>query len=187
MSTIIAGQFDTFDEATRASELLSEAAFAPDSVAVFFSNAPGAHDTYPLGGDENADPGARNAHLAAAAGAAVGAAAGLAATLVASPLVLAAAATTGAYVGSLAGGVNGGAVPSHDPARRSAGVFVAVALPEPASEDAAVMALRHGGARNIERAQGEIQDRRWLDFDPVEQPQILFPRAASTRPKFPGD
>ena len=174
MPVIIAGQFDTFVQATAASDALREAAFAPGSIAVFFNNAPGAHDAFPVGGDENADPGARNAHVGAAAGAAVGAAAGLVAAAVA-PLAVAAVATTAAYVGALAGGVNGAHEPAtpQEPARRPAGVMVAIALPDSAGEAMAVAALRRCGARNIERAEGNVRDGRWIDFDPVSPPHLV--------------
>ena len=188
MATIIAGQFDTFMEASAASSALCEAAFAPGSIAVFFNNAPGAHDAFPVGGDEDADPGARNAHVSAAAGAALGAAAGLAAAAVA-PLAIAAVATSAAYVGSLAGGVNGAHEPAapQDPERRPAGVIVAVALPDHAREDIAVMALRHCGARNIERAEGEIREGRWIDFDPIGRPHLVAPRDSASLDRYSGD
>ncbi len=189
MATIIAGQFDTFMEATSASNMLRGAAFAPASIAVFFNNPPGAHDTFPVGGDEDADPGARNADVGAAAGAALGAAAALAATAVA-PLAVVAVAPTAAYVGALAGGVGGTRENGspEEPARRPAGVIAAVALPERAREDIAIMALRHCGARNIERAEGEIRDSRWIDFDPVARPHLVTgPTERPSLDNYPGD
>ena len=49
MTTIIAGQFDTFSDANAAADALRESAFAPASIAVFFNNAPGAHGAFPVG------------------------------------------------------------------------------------------------------------------------------------------
>jgi hypothetical protein len=187
MATIIAGEFDTFDEANAASDVLRDKEFPLESIAVFFNNAPGAHGAFPVGGDEDSDPGARNADVGAAAGAAAGAVAGLAAAVVAPPVAVAVVASTAAYVGSLAGGIGGSheAATSAEPARRPAGVMVAVALAGNAREEIVIEALRHRGARNIERAEGDIRDGRWTDFNPISRPHLVT--EAATLDNYPGD
>jgi len=69
MSTIIAAQYDRFDEAAHATNRLRAAGFEEDAIAVFFNNAPGRHATFPLGGDELADPEAHVLSEGAAKGA----------------------------------------------------------------------------------------------------------------------
>jgi hypothetical protein len=140
MSTIIAGEFDTFDEAGRASEALRAAGFDPKSIAVFFNNAPGRHATFPIGGDEFVDPEAQELNKGLAKGAE-------------------------------------SESQAHDEEppklwRRPAAVIVAVAL-DRVGEGGAIDALRRTGARNIERAEGEIRDADWVDFDPVAIPNLI--------------
>jgi hypothetical protein len=188
MSTIIAGEYDTFDEAGRASEALRAAGFDASSIAVFFNNAPGRHATFPIGGDEFADPEAQELNKGLAKGAAAGAGVGAAAA-VGGPLAGAAAAGVGAYVGGLAGVASESQAHDDEPRklwRRPAAVIVAVAL-ERSGEDGAIDALRRTGARNIERAEGDIRDGDWADFDPVaiphliDQPQQTPPIASPSR------
>jgi hypothetical protein len=67
-------------------------------------------------------------------------------------------------------------------------VIVAVALPDRAREDIALTALRHCGARNIERAEGEIREGSWIDFDPVSRPQLVaVTRKGASLENYPGD
>jgi len=172
MPMIIAGMFDTFEQGERACESLRDAGFDPFNTSVFFNNPPGRHDRTPIGGDENADPHAAHMHVGAATGAAVGAGIGLAA-LAAGPLAAAAAAGVGAYAGALAGGVSKASDAHTPPARRPAGVMVAVNIGDGAREDDAVFVLQQSGARNIERAFGTWRDGEWIDFDPVEPPHLI--------------
>ena len=176
MTTIIAGQYDTFDQAGLASDRLREAGFGAQAISVFFNGAPGRHATFPIGGDEFADPEAhplgRGVGKGAAAGAGVGAAA-----VVGGPLAGAAAAGVGAYVGGLAGAASESeshdAEDPHKVWRRPAGVMVAVAIDDPSRERAALDALRDSGAHNIEQAEGEIRDGNWVDFDPLASPRLV--------------
>lgn len=184
MTTIIAAQYDTFDDAARATNRLRAAGFDEDAVAVFFNNAPGRHATFPIGGDEFADPEAHVLNEGAAKGAASGGAgAGLAAA-VGGPLVAGAAAGVGAYVGGLAGAAaQSEAADEDDPHkiwRRPAAVMVAVALPSRSREDAALHALRDTGGRHIERAVGTIRDGNWIDFDPLASPRLVDETDRST-------
>lgn len=152
MSTIIAGQYDTFDEAGRAADRLRAAGFDSNSIAVFFNNSPGRHDTFPIGGDEFADPEARPLDEGMAKGAAAGAGVGL------------------------AGAASESEQHDDEPQRiwrRPAAVMAAVAVSDVSRERAALDALRTTGAHNIERADGEIRDGDWIDFDPIASPKLV--------------
>jgi hypothetical protein len=185
MSTIIAAQYDTFDEAAQATNRLRAAGFDEDAIATFFNNAPGRHATFPIGGDEFADPEAHVLNEGAAKGAAVGAGVGLAAAA-GGPLAAGAAAGVGAYVGGLAGAAaESEASDDADPQkiwRRPAGVMVAVAAPNRSREEAAVHAFRDTGGRHIERAVGTIRDGNWVDFDPVAAPRLIDETQRSAAP-----
>jgi hypothetical protein len=51
--------------------------------------------------------------------------------------------------------------------------MVAVAVTEASREQRALDALRDTGARNIERADGEIRDGNWVNFDPLAAPRLV--------------
>jgi len=171
--TIIAGRFDTFDEAEGAKARLVSTVFPTASISVFFNNPPGRHDLTEIGGDEHADPEAKHAAGGAIAGAAAGVGLGLAAAAT-GPFGVAALAATGAYVGSLAGAVS---ATDHDgstrPLRRPGGVMLAALAGEPGRDDVAIRVLREAGAQDIERASGTLRDGDWTDFDPVATPQLV--------------
>lgn len=174
MGTIVAGRYDTFEEAENASAHLRSIGLPGEAVSVFFNNPPGRHDLTGIGGDQEADPESKRADEGAMTGAAAGAAAGLAA-LAAGPLAAGAAIGIGAYVGSLAGAVNGTqqkADASH-PMRRPAGVMVAAHVGGTLLEPAAIAALRQTGALHIETADGRWIDGDWSDFDPLASPRLV--------------
>lgn len=175
--TIIAGRFDTFDQAEDARERLEVAGFPRSSIAVFFNNPPGRHDLTEVGGDEHADPQAENAAGGAVAGAAAGAAGLGLAAIATGPFGVAALAGAGAYVGALAGAVSAtdhGQV--DEPVRRPAGVMVAVQTGAAGREEEAIRVLQELGASNVERAEGTLRDGDWTDFDPVATPQLVDPQ-----------
>jgi hypothetical protein len=176
MSTIIAGLFETIDQATDAVESLRRHGFAATDVSQFANNPPGQHDRFPIGGDENSDPGAKHAHAGAAAGAGVGAGAGAAVgAIVGGPPGAAVGAGLGAYVGSLAGALNkleGEGTPAH-PARRPAGVMVAARAVSVTAQQTAIGVLQAEGATHIEKAEGRWLDGKWADFDPVAEPRLV--------------
>jgi hypothetical protein len=173
MSSIIAGRFQTFDEAEGAVLALTDANIGRADVAIFYVNPVGQHDATPIADDSaNADPGAiENANdvvTGAVAGGAIGLAVGIAA---ASPVVGAAVAVTamgvGAYTGSFAGNlsvVSEEGVPM--PAPRRAGVLVAVRLEGDQATQHASIILRAKGGEDLEMADGELRDGKWIDFDP---------------------
>ncbi|MDQ3260798.1 MAG: hypothetical protein M3Q00_08450 [Pseudomonadota bacterium] len=181
MSAIIAGRFQTFDQAERVSDTLVSADFKPDDVSVFYVNPPGQHDATPIGGDHiESDPGATESTNEAATGAATGGAIGLAlgmaavAVPVLGPAVAVAAAGVGAYTGSLAGGLSGaGESDSPAPSPRRAGVFLAVRAPDDQATQRAIGVLGAEGAEDIELADGIWRDGQWVDFDPVNPPRLI--------------
>jgi hypothetical protein len=176
MDQIIAGRFGTKIDADRAAASLKKF-IEPDDICIFQNNAPGQHATYPIGGDEYADPGARGAGSTAAAAAGAGLAAGAVGAL-GGPAVALAAAAAGAYSGSFAGAVDKLGDDAHqtqEPMRRPAGVILAARIADPALEQKAIDALRDKGAADIERAKGKWKEGDWTDFDPVAKPHLVDP------------
>ncbi len=183
VSTIVAARFQTFEQAESVSLSLREAGFGDDAVNTFFVNPAGQHAVYPLGGDEFADRGTRDAPkgaiLVAVIGAVLGAAFGaLLFAVFAIPAVLVIGlALVGAYAGSLFGamqatrsaprrGAGGG---DAAPVGRPAGVLVAVRV-NADDRQRAIAVFRGGGGRDIEQAEGEWRDGKWVDFDPIKPP-----------------
>lgn len=186
MSLIVAARFQTFDEATQATQRLRLEGFSEDDIHTFYINTAGEHGRFPLGGDRAVDPDARGAHLGALAGASL---LGLLFALVgglmalwagAATLVIVVAAGAGAYIGALAGALrvagrgrpratSPAARDAHPPLRQ-AGVMLALPVP-PEREAAARQVLRDAGGRDIERAQGRWLDGKWEDFDPLTPPR----------------
>lgn len=174
MSSIIAGRFQTFEQAEGAVEALINANINRNNLSVFYVNPPGQHDATPISGDHiNADPGASKSTNDAVSGAAAGGAIGLAVGIaVAVPVVGAAvavaAAGVGAYTGSFAGGLSGAGDSDHPtPAPRRAGVLVAVRSEDDQATQRASVVLTAQGAEDLEMADGMLRDGKWIDFDPV--------------------
>lgn len=183
MSTIIAGHFQLQDDIDRARHALVDAGFAPERISAFYLSQPGQHDMTPIGGDNQHSPGAKESPQGVAegatAGAAVGAAAGAVTTPVTGPLGAIVGGLVGAHLGSLfsfskmkdAGEAEaGGRAP---PENRPAGMLIAVAFDDAARQPNAVDTLRRLGAHHIERAQGNIVDGDWADFDPNSLPDMI--------------
>lgn len=196
MTTIIAGRFQQQEEVQHAIAALEQAGFARSAISTFYVNPAGQHDAYPIGGDRNDSPGAKEtgSGLAAgvATGGAVGAAVGAATAPVTGPLGAIAGGAVGAHLGALVGTLHklepdGHGEDENPVPVRSAGMLVAVAVGarstsvsvDPresatgADETTAVSTLRLLGATELERAQGTIVDGDWQDFDPVAAPHLL--------------
>lgn len=178
MAHILLAQFDDFESAEAAAADLRALRVDADDIEIFALNAPGQHDRFPIGGDQDEDRGARKGDDGAVTGAALGSAAGLAvgaaAAAVVGPLGIAAGAAVGAYTGSLAGAVNNmgeQSAPVEIPAR-PAGVRVAVHLTPPVSQDQVLAAFRQHDVRSIEEGNGTWQ-AGWTDFDPVSVPHWI--------------
>jgi hypothetical protein len=178
MTRIIAGTFEASPQADAAARALREAGFPDESVSTYHNNAPGQHGLLPIGGDGNADPEAKGAGTGAATGAVIGAVAGAGVgAVVAGPLGAVAGAGVGAYTGALGGALN--RLADEDttlpPARRPAGIMVAVQLMgADASEGTAIALMRDHDAVSIEEAEGEWRDGQWADFDPLEPPHVIW-------------
>ena len=188
MTLIIAARFSTFDAASHAAQRLMDAGVHEDALHVFYVNPPGAHDSYPVGGDQAADPGTRHAPRKAWGTAAVLGAAGavvggvIASVFSESFIPVVAGAGVGAYVGSLAGAMRGMdpqrdsvQEPQRAPVKgegRPAGVLLAVNVAGERAQDIAVMLVEAGG-QEVERAQGRWRAGKWEDFDPTRPPARL--------------
>src|SRR5215471_7190441 len=177
---IVAGRFDTFEQAQATVQRLVAAGFRYEDADAFFVNPPGQHAQFPIGGDEYSDEQAAKASPGAIAGAAAGGALGLAAALAVPGLNVALALGVigvGAYTGSLAGtlaklGKPEQAKDGDDTKRaRSPGVLVAVRVLNEPAEKLALEILREAGAADVERRLGVWQDGAWIDFDPVTPPR----------------
>lgn len=176
MSTIIAGMFESIDDANNTVDSLLRRGVEARDVTQFANSPPGQHGQSPVGGDENSDPGARHAQTGALAGAGIGAGTGAAiGAVVAGPPGSAVGAGIGAYVGSLAGTLEGldGKGSDEQPLRRPAGVVIAVRIDDAGDEGRVIEVLKAENASHIEKAEGKWRDGQWADFDPVEPPRLL--------------
>jgi hypothetical protein len=184
MTIVVGGIFANITQAEQALEDFLQHGFHRHDLSLFHVNSPGQHDTYPVGGDQDADPQARDSHKDATKGAAAGAAIGLAAAA-AGPAGLAAAAAAAAAVGAYTGalsGVLGGLNDAHTTPQRRGGVMLAVNAGEDDRKQRAFQLLKQHGALDIEWAEGTWGDGQWLDFDPVAVPN-RFEAAANEPPK----
>lgn len=183
MSIIIAGHFQTQEEADAVSGALLQAGFAQERLSTFYLSQAGQHDMTPIGGDNIVSPGAKETPLGvvqgATTGGAIGAVVGAATIPVTGPLGPIVGGLVGAHVGSLfsftkmkeAGeGEEGGRAPIE---QRKAGMLVAVAFDEAGDESRAVDLMRRLGAVQIERARGNIVNGDWADFDASIAPDII--------------
>ena len=175
MDQIIAGRFQTKGEADIAAALMANYV-GKDDICIFHNSPPGQHGVSPGGGDEDADPGAREAespagNSALAAGLTAGAIGALG-----GPVVALAAAGVAAYTGSLLGALNGlgdESSPDRGPDRRPGGIILAVRLAGPDAEKRVIRDLEHQGAADIEKANGEWRNGDWVDFNPVARPRLV--------------
>ena len=169
MSLIIAGTFDNITHANIAKDSLLDLKGDSSNISLFHNNAPGQHDTFPVGGDEDKDPGSSKSHWTASGGAAVGAGIGLAAA-VGGPVGVGAALGIGAYTGSLVGALTG---TDENVQRRQAGVVVAVKVNDSVESNKAIKIFQESGAQVIERANGVIENGDWVDFNPLSVPHLV--------------
>jgi hypothetical protein len=181
MAQILIAQFDDFDTAHSAAADLRALGVAQGDLEIYHLNAPGQHDEFPIGGDEDADREARKGDEGQVTGAAIGGAAGLAlgaaAIPVVGPIAAAAGLAVGAYTGSLHGAMNklGDAPPGAQTPARPAGVRLAAHVLSPAHREQLLAAFRRHGAHSIEEAEGTWRDGSWADFDAVSKPQWVQP------------
>ena len=192
MSTIIAGLFGSLADAEGAIARLEHAGVASAHLTTFALNPPGQHGTYPIGGDRDESPGAKQADAGAAkgvvAGGVMGAIAGVVAIPFVGPLAVPVAAGVGAYTGSLVGALNG---TNDNPGRvdeylRTAGTMVAVnaSASDVASETIARI-LKENNAVEVEDAEGAWANGTWTDFDPLRPPHRVDQPPPVPSPRAP--
>ncbi len=178
MSSIIAGRFQTFDQAEGAVQALINGNINRDDVSVFYVNPAGQHDATPIAGvsnhtDHDAIDSANDVMTVAAAGGVIGLAVGIAVPVVGAA-VAATAMGVGAYTGSFAGNLSGvGEGDRPMPAPRRAGVLVAVRLEADQATQKASKILRAHDAQDMEVADGILRDGKWIDFDPVTPQRFI--------------
>lgn len=190
MSTIIAGRFQSSEQADHAVETLVSQSLAREDISVFYVTPAGQHDATPIGGDDDESPGTEQAQHGAGTGALLGTGVGVAGVLIgvtaglAAPMVAVAglgAAAAGAYSGSLAGAM-GGMMDAGHHAIRHAGMMVAVNLGAGGNESDVIAALRAAGGVDVERTQGTWADGDWSDFDPTRPPHLIDPELSDRTP-----
>lgn len=161
-----------------------DAGFAREEISTFYLNPPGQHGLYPLGGDRDKSPGAKDSDTGVAIGAVtggvIGASVGAIGIAVAGPVGPIVGALVGAHVGSLMGSLSemkesGESEVGGENAleQRKSGMVVAVSVAEESRSHFAVEVLEALGADHIERAQGTISGGDWTDFDPLAPPVFL--------------
>jgi hypothetical protein len=177
MTTIIAGRFEQQSHAQDAVNVLLRSGFSAEEISSFYVNPPGQHDKYPVGGDRDKSPGTEDSSQGTAAGMStgglVGAAAGVAAVPLMGPAGPVTGALVGAHIGSLVGTLSKMDEAEETPPIRKSGMFVAVSAREADGEQNAVNSLRAAGALDIERAEGNIVNGDWEDFDPLSAPSFV--------------
>ena len=177
MATIIAGRFDEQDEVQAAVAAMEQAGFASDHISAFYSNPPGRHATFPIGGDhaqsEGTDDSKKGIKQGMGTGAAVGAAAGLAAAPAIGPVGPIVGGLVGAHLGSMIGTLSQTEEGDETEPVRQSGMLVAVEVGDQDEETRAIDILRLHGAADIERAEGTITDGDWRDFNPVSTPHFI--------------
>ena len=180
MSPIVAGRFQTFEQAEGAVQALTDANINREDISVFYVNPTGQHGAVTTTGDSAlSDPAALESESDVVAGAAAGGAIGLAVGIAAAaPLVGAAVAVTamgvGAYTGSFAGNLAGaGDADIPAPLPRRAGVLVAVRLEEDLALQRVSIILSAQDGEDIELADGVLRDGKWIDFDPVTPQRFI--------------
>lgn len=187
MSKLIVARLEEQDETAAAVSALESAGFDPSTISSFYLTSPGQHDMYPIGGDSEASPGAKDAGEGAAVGAGagglVGGAVGALAMPVGGPATVVGGALLGTYIGTLVGGLSemkekGESESDGEKQRliRKAGMLVAVEASDKPAQDLAINVLRKSGGHDFELADGRIEGGDWADFDPRVPPKFLNTR-----------
>jgi len=155
MATIIAAGLQLQSQAEDAVKQLISAGYAPEKVTSFYVNPPGQHALYPIGGDHYQSPGTtekdgKSTAFAEVAEAVIGV----------------------THDKENAAPVNNTGNADRTPLYR-AGMLVAVEVSGQADQDKVAALFAQLGARDIEKAEGEIVEGEWLDFDPFSEPCYL--------------
>ena len=174
MDHIIAGRFETKAMADAVVATIVRYTERTD-ICVFHNNAPGEHGAGLTSGEDEQNAGIQ-AEVATTAASAM--AAGLTAGIVGmagGPVVALAAAGVAAYAGALVGAMGGmqDEQSRYLPRLRPSGVILAVRIAHPSGEKFVISDLRHGGAEDIEQAEGSWRNGDWIDFNPAQPPQLV--------------
>ncbi len=175
MEQIIAGRFQTKDQADVVADRIARYVLRSD-ICIFHNNPQGQHDAARSQIRSEDDPGSADAPGMAAGGALVAGLAGGAVGLFGGPTTALAGAAAGAYVGAFAGAMHGmgdNEAATHPMERRPGGVMLSVRIANESIEHQVIASLREGEARDIERASGTWRDGDWVDYNPVEAPQLI--------------
>lgn len=151
MATIIAASFQLHRQADEAVEQLILAGFTPEKVSSFFINPPGQHALYPIGGDRYQSPSTTEK------------------TGKSTKIENAFVEITEAVIGVM----HENHAADHKAAPHRAGMLVAVEVMDKSHQEQAVALLTQLGAHHLEKAEGEIVDGDWTDFDPLSEPRYL--------------
>jgi hypothetical protein len=176
MAHIVAGRFNHTLDADAALDALHRDGFTTSEIDSFYVTPPGQHALLGIGGDVHADAGTRGAAIGALWGTVIG---GFAGSVVGSIVSLHIGAEAlwligggGAWLGALAGALSRmhGAKPREatreHPVEPAGGRMIAVCVDRAGTEARAIGALRHAGARDLGRTEGDWRDGGWRDFDP---------------------
>jgi len=161
MATIIAGSLQLQTQAENAVKQLVLAGFSPDKVTSFFVNPPGQHALYPIGGDEYSDTSEDSGKGTAFV------------EITETLLGVMHHKKPSDHADDNEQSKNSAARPAQKAPLRRAGMLVAVEVANQALQDKAVTLLTQLGANNIEKAEGEIIDGEWHNFDPLHEPCYL--------------
>jgi len=176
MTTIIAGRFKQQETVQDALIELERAGFSSDHMSSFYVNPAGQHDTYPIGGDRDKSPGAKESVKGVATGAVVGGAAGMVAAPVLGPVGPLVGAHLGGMVGALSQMKERGETkddPENTQLQRKSGMLVAVSVESEDHLHHAVDVFRSLGADDIEQSEGTIEHGDWSDFDPIAPVRLI--------------
>lgn len=188
MTHIVAAHVGSQERGEQVRQALQARGIAASDIEVFTLTDAGRHARFPIGGDQDVDPGASKsaggAAQGAVAGGTLGAVAGVAASAAApllAPAIIAGSAGAGAFAGALAGAMRRTEPPGPAEAvndvvtqqTRRGGVMVAVNVGQPDTRATAIACLRESGAQLIERADGQWRDGHWIDFDPLSAPRWI--------------
>lgn len=182
MARIIAGRFDEQGKAEKLGVVLEQAGIERDKVSVFYVAPDGQHHMLTLGGDKDKSPGASESGKGAWMGAGAGAVAGGAVGSIGGPVGAGIGAGVGAYTGSLAGAVGKTRhEPESDPEAvkeksnltdRKSGPHVAAEVDD-SHRQKVIRLIRDHGGKEVEEADGSIEDSEWVDFDPTKPVKLV--------------
>ena len=174
MGQIIACRLDIQERAEALVNAIENLGISRKKTSVFYIKPDGQHHLMPLGGDKKASPGASDSAKGAWVGSGVGAVAGAAIGSVAGPVGAVAGAGVGAYTGSLTGAMvetdkepesSDQATGQEQAVDRESGLHVATEVDEQVRQEVVTVMRQYDGAQ-IEEATGQIEEGKWIDFDP---------------------